>query len=179
MVEQHNQDHAAGPRGRGTRLMSTRLHCPSPGAFFLQLFRCWSARTLGTGCSLNLDLKRCVLVVYFFKDTEPSPLQDSSSVRQQGSLPGPPPVVPHPESIDAQACVSGGLPWTVAVTVLGLCKKLGCLKSIFALSIAELRHPPSLEGAIAEIDGLMITRPTLWNVARTSPDISSTDQRAL
>jgi hypothetical protein len=51
-------------------------------------------------------------------------------------------------------------PWleTVAVTVLGLSRKLGCLRSIFALSIAELRHPPSLEGAIAEIDGLMITR---------------------
>ena len=62
-----------------------------------------SAPNLGTGCSLNLDLK-------------------------------------------------------VAVTVLGLSRKLGCLRSIFALSIVELRHPPSLEGAIAEIDGLMITR---------------------
>ena len=39
----------------------------------------------------------------FFKDTEPSPLQDSFSVCQQGGLPGPPPVIPHPESIDAQA----------------------------------------------------------------------------
>jgi hypothetical protein len=39
----------------------------------------------------------------FFKDTEPSPLQDSSSVRQQGGLPGPPPVVPDPESVDSQA----------------------------------------------------------------------------
>ena len=38
--------------------------------------------------------RRCVLVVYFFKDTEPSPLQDSFGVRQQGGLPGPPPVVP-------------------------------------------------------------------------------------
>jgi hypothetical protein len=40
----------------------------------------------------------------FFKDTEPSRLQDSFSVRQQGGLPGPPPrspSVPHPESIDA------------------------------------------------------------------------------
>jgi hypothetical protein len=37
--------------------------------------------------------------LFIFKDTEPSPLQDSSSVRQQGCLPGPPPVVPHPESI--------------------------------------------------------------------------------
>ena len=41
--------------------------------------------------------------MFIFKDTEPSPLQDSFSVRQQGGLPGPPPVVPHPESIDAQA----------------------------------------------------------------------------
>jgi hypothetical protein len=40
-----------------------------------------------------------------------------------------------------------------------LSKKLGCLRSIFALSIAELRHPPSFEGAIAEIDDLMNTRP--------------------
>ena len=30
----------------------------------------------------------------FFKDTEPSPLQVSSSVRQQGGLPGPPPRSP-------------------------------------------------------------------------------------
>ena len=29
--------------------------------------------------------------LFIFKDTEPSPLQDSSSVRQQGGLPGPPP----------------------------------------------------------------------------------------
>jgi hypothetical protein len=37
------------------------------------------------------QLAMCVLlVVYFLKDTEPSPLQDSSSVRQQGGLPGPP-----------------------------------------------------------------------------------------
>ena len=45
--------------------------------------------------------------LFIFKDTEPSPLQDSSSVRQQGGLPGPPPVVPHPESIDAQAAYRG------------------------------------------------------------------------
>jgi len=32
-------------------------------------------------------------------------------------------------------------------------------RSICALSIAELRHPPSLEEATAEIDDLMITRP--------------------
>ena len=43
----------------------------------------------------------CVLSVFFeLKDTEPSPLQDYSSVRQQGGLLGPPSVVPHPESID-------------------------------------------------------------------------------
>ena len=30
----------------------------------------------------------------FFKDTEPSPSQDSFSVRQQGGLPGPPPRSP-------------------------------------------------------------------------------------
>ena len=37
----------------------------------------------------------CVCVgCLFFKDTEPSPLQDSSSVRQQGGLPGPPPRSP-------------------------------------------------------------------------------------
>ena len=43
-------------------------------------------------------LRVLVLVVYFYE-----PLQDSSSVRQQGGLPGPPPVVPDPESIDTQA----------------------------------------------------------------------------
>jgi hypothetical protein len=34
--------------------------------------------------------------LYIFKDTEPSSLQDSSSVRQQGGLPGPPPRSPPP-----------------------------------------------------------------------------------
>ena len=34
--------------------------------------------------------------LFIFKDTEPSPLQDSSSVRQQGGLPGPPPRSPRP-----------------------------------------------------------------------------------
>jgi hypothetical protein len=38
--------------------------------------------------------------VFIFKDTEPSPLQDSFGVRQKGDLPGLP---PHPESIAAQA----------------------------------------------------------------------------
>ncbi len=38
-------------------------------------------------------LLQCVLSVYF-KDTEPSPLQDSSSVPQKGSLLGPPPRSP-------------------------------------------------------------------------------------
>ena len=41
--------------------------------------------------------------MFIFKDTEPSPLQDSFGVRQKGDLLGPPPVVPHPESIAAQA----------------------------------------------------------------------------
>ena len=40
---------------------------------------------------------------------------------------------------------------------LSVSKKLGCLRSIF-VSIAELRHPLSLEGAIAEIDDLMKMR---------------------
>jgi hypothetical protein len=40
-----------------------------------------------------------------------------------------------------------------------LSKKLGPRRSVFVLSLAELRPPPSLEGAIAEIDGLMNTRP--------------------
>jgi hypothetical protein len=32
-------------------------------------------------------------------------------------------------------------------------------RSIFALSVAELRHPPLLEGAEVKIDGLMKMRP--------------------
>ena len=36
----------------------------------------------------------CVCWLFIFKDTEPSPLQDSFSVRQQGGLPGPPPRSP-------------------------------------------------------------------------------------
>jgi hypothetical protein len=52
---------------------------------------------------------RCVCVgCLFFKDTEPSPLQDSSSVRQQGGLPGPPPRSPPPR-IHRRP---GVLPWT-------------------------------------------------------------------
>ena len=42
-----------------------------------------------------------------FKDTEPA--QDSSGVRQKGDLLGPPPVVPHPESIAAQAAYAEAL----------------------------------------------------------------------
>ena len=52
------------------------------------------------------DSRVCWL--FIFKDTEPCPLQDSFSVRQQGGLPGPPPRVPHPESIDARQCASRG-----------------------------------------------------------------------
>ena len=41
---------------------------------------------------LILNKKRVVCVgCLIFKDTEPSPLQDSFNVRQQGGLPGPPP----------------------------------------------------------------------------------------
>ena len=50
----------------------------------------------------------CV-VCLSFKDTEPSPLQDSFSVRQQGGLPGPPPRSPSPR-IHRRP---GVLPWTV------------------------------------------------------------------
>ena len=35
-----------------------------------------------------------VCEVFIFKVTEPSPLQDSFSVRQKGGLPGPPPRSP-------------------------------------------------------------------------------------
>ena len=48
----------------------------------------------------------CVCWLFIFKDIEPSPLQDSLSVRQQGGLPGPPPRSP-PSRIHP-----GGLPWT-------------------------------------------------------------------
>jgi hypothetical protein len=41
----------------------------------------------------------------FYKATEPSPLQDSFSVRQKGGLPG----VPDPESIAAQAASAEAL----------------------------------------------------------------------
>ena len=47
--------------------------------------------------------------MFIFKVTEPSPLQDSSSVRQKGGLLGPPPVVPYPESIAAQAAYTEAL----------------------------------------------------------------------
>ncbi len=56
---------------------------------------------------LDPDSGVCVCWLFILKDTEPSPLQDSSSVRQQGGLPGPPPVVPDPESIAAQAAYRG------------------------------------------------------------------------
>jgi len=47
--------------------------------------------------------------VFIFKATESSSLQDSFSVRQKGGLPGPPPVVPDPESIAAQAAYAEAL----------------------------------------------------------------------
>ena len=57
----------------------------------------------------SLRLGQCVCWFFFFKDTEPSPLQDSFSVRQKGGLPGPPSVVPDPESIAAQAAYTEAL----------------------------------------------------------------------
>jgi len=47
--------------------------------------------------------------VFILKVTEPSPLQDSFGVRQKGDLLGPPPVVPHPESIAAEAAYAEAL----------------------------------------------------------------------
>jgi hypothetical protein len=41
-------------------------------------------------CVLSVYIQgQCVCWLFIFKDTEPSPLQDSFSVRQQGGLPGP------------------------------------------------------------------------------------------
>jgi hypothetical protein len=45
--------------------------------------------------------------VFIFKVTEPSPLQDSSACAKRAAYPDPPPVVPHPESIAAQAAYRG------------------------------------------------------------------------
>ena len=56
--------------------------------------------------------------MFILKDTEPSPLQDSSSVRRKGGLPGPPPVVPDPESIDAQAAYIGNGPFIIFFSFL-------------------------------------------------------------
>jgi len=53
----------------------------------------------------SMWLRSVCVECLFLKVAEPSPLQDSFSVRQKGGLPGPPPVVPDPESIAAQACV--------------------------------------------------------------------------
>ena len=47
--------------------------------------------------------------MFIFKVTEPSPLQDLLGVRQKGDLPGPPLVVPEPESIAAQAAYADAL----------------------------------------------------------------------
>ena len=47
--------------------------------------------------------------LFIFKDTEPSPLQDSFSVRQQGGLPGPPPVSRNSElNCTARCFISRG-----------------------------------------------------------------------
>jgi hypothetical protein len=63
--------------------------------------------------------------VFIFKDTEPSPLQDSSGVRQKGDLLGPPPVVLHPESLATQAVMVPGWPGTVTSTLhTSLCLSL-------------------------------------------------------
>ena len=47
--------------------------------------------------------------MFIFKVTEPSPLQDSFGVRQKKTYPDPPPGVPHPESIAAQAAYAEAL----------------------------------------------------------------------
>ena len=50
-------------------------------------------KTLESGLPRTRGSGVCVSCL-FFKDIEPSPFQDSFSVRQQGGLPGPPPRSP-------------------------------------------------------------------------------------
>jgi len=47
----------------------------------------------------------CVCRLFIFKVTGPSPLRGYIGVRQKGGYPDPPPVVPHPESLAAQAAL--------------------------------------------------------------------------
>ena len=80
---------------------------------------CVECLFLGTGprpISFKFKFKY-VCLVFNFKVTEPSPLQDSSGVRQKGGTPAcakraypdPPPLVPHPESLAAQAAYAEAL----------------------------------------------------------------------
>ncbi len=61
---------------------------------------------------------RCVCWLFIFKGTEPSPLQDSFSVRQQSGLPGPPPRNPSSRihrrprpAVDGTALMPGCVCW--------------------------------------------------------------------
>ncbi len=49
----------------------------------------------------------CVLVVYFLRTPSRVPYGTPSACANRAAYPAPPPVVPHPESIDAQAAYRG------------------------------------------------------------------------
>jgi hypothetical protein len=49
----------------------------------------------------------CVLVVYFLRTQSRAPYRTPPACANRAAYPDPPPVVPHPESIDARAAYSG------------------------------------------------------------------------
>ena len=55
-------------------------------------------------------MAKCVCSVFVFKVTEPSPLRDSPACAKRAAYPDTPPVVPHPESLAAQAFSEALLP---------------------------------------------------------------------
>ena len=57
--------------------------------------------------------------MFIFKVTEPSPLQDSPAWAKRAAYPEPPPVVPHPESLAAQAAYPYSHGLIVAKILLG------------------------------------------------------------
>ena len=83
--------HAGRPEGHGRPTRTPGPRTPRHGSP-----RARPQRDPGPDSGTGTVTVTGVCWLFIFKDTEQSPLQDSSSVRQQGGLPGPPPRSPRP-----------------------------------------------------------------------------------
>ena len=88
-----------GHSGRVSLSLSHR-DCLSACAGGGMVWSVWYERMHASACV-------CVLMVYFLRTPSRAPYRTPSACANRAAYPDPPPVVPHPESIDAQAAYRG------------------------------------------------------------------------